>query len=104
MAKHEFSELEAQYQGFQHPSALIKINDVELSDKKKGYPISDIRVDLTCGFEASIAEFSIYDVYSEEAGCFEFGNKKVTEHLEDINGFLRKKKMENLKEIERTRK
>lgn len=31
---------------------------------------------------------------------YEFGNKKVTEHLEDINGFLRKKKMENLKEIE----
>ena len=35
---------------------------------------------------------------------YEFGNKKVTEHLEDINGFLRKKKMENLKEIERTNK
>lgn len=31
---------------------------------------------------------------------YEFGNKKVTEHLEDINGFLRKKKMENLREIE----
>lgn len=81
MAKHEFSELESQYQGFQHPSALIKINDVALSDKKKGYPISDIRVDLTCGFEASIAEFSIYDVYSEEAGCFEFGRKKVKIYL-----------------------
>lgn len=32
---------------------------------------------------------------------YEFGNKKVTEHLEDIYGFLRKKKMENLREIER---
>lgn len=32
---------------------------------------------------------------------YEFGNKKVTEHLEDINGFLRKKKMENLREIEK---
>ena len=31
---------------------------------------------------------------------YEFGNHKVTEHLEDINGFLKKKKMENLKEIE----
>ena len=31
---------------------------------------------------------------------YEFGNGKVTEHLEDINGFLRKKKMENLREIE----
>ncbi|MGL5546071.1 MAG: ATP-binding cassette domain-containing protein, partial [Tannerellaceae bacterium] len=32
---------------------------------------------------------------------YEFGNKKVTEHLEDIYGFLEKKKMENLNEIER---
>ena len=32
---------------------------------------------------------------------YEFGNKKVKEHLEDIQGFLRKKKMENLREIER---
>lgn len=32
---------------------------------------------------------------------YEFGNQKVTEHLEDIYGFLTKKKMENLREIER---
>ncbi|MFZ2906960.1 MAG: ABC-F family ATP-binding cassette domain-containing protein [Cyclobacteriaceae bacterium] len=33
---------------------------------------------------------------------FEFGNKRVKEHFEDIGGFLRNKKMENLREIERT--
>jgi len=32
---------------------------------------------------------------------YEFGNQKVTEHLEDIYGFLAKKKMDNLREIER---
>jgi ATP-binding cassette, subfamily F, member 3 len=32
---------------------------------------------------------------------FEFGNKRIKEHFEDINGFLRNKKMENLAEIER---
>jgi ATP-binding cassette, subfamily F, member 3 len=35
---------------------------------------------------------------------FEFGNKRVREHFEDINGFLRNKKLENLKEIERSGK
>jgi len=35
------------------------------------------------------------------AKVYEFGNQKVTEHLEDIYGFLAKKKMENLREIER---
>jgi ATP-binding cassette subfamily F protein 3 len=32
---------------------------------------------------------------------YEFGNGRVTEHLEDIYGFLAKKKLENLREIER---
>lgn len=31
---------------------------------------------------------------------FEFGNKKITEHLEDIYGFLAKKKVESLRELE----
>jgi ATP-binding cassette subfamily F protein 3 len=32
---------------------------------------------------------------------FEFGNKRVKEHFEDIKGFLAYKKMESLKEIEK---
>ena len=32
---------------------------------------------------------------------YEFGNKKVIEHLEDIYGFLEKKKMESLRELEK---
>lgn len=32
---------------------------------------------------------------------YEFGNKRVRTHFEDINGFLQTRKMENLKEIER---
>lgn len=32
---------------------------------------------------------------------YEFGNKRVKEHFEDIKGFLALKKMENLKDIER---
>ena len=32
---------------------------------------------------------------------FEFGNKRVKEHFEDINGFLANKKMESMREIEK---
>jgi ATP-binding cassette subfamily F protein 3 len=35
---------------------------------------------------------------------FEFGNKRIKEHFEDINGFLRNKKLENLREVERSAK
>ena len=32
---------------------------------------------------------------------YEFGNQKVVEHLEGIYEFMQRKKMENLREIER---
>jgi len=35
---------------------------------------------------------------------FEFGNKRIKEHFEGISGFLRDKKMENLRDIERNNK
>lgn len=35
---------------------------------------------------------------------YEFGNKRIKEHLYDINGFLKNKKMENLREIEKKAK
>jgi ATP-binding cassette subfamily F protein 3 len=36
------------------------------------------------------------------AKVFEFGNKRVKEHFEDVKGFLALKKMESLKEIEKS--
>jgi ATP-binding cassette subfamily F protein 3 len=33
---------------------------------------------------------------------YEFGNKRVREHLGDVKSFLEKKKLENLRELERT--
>ncbi|MDA3955024.1 MAG: ABC-F family ATP-binding cassette domain-containing protein [Bacteroidales bacterium] len=35
---------------------------------------------------------------------YEFGNKKIKEHLGDINSFLKEKRMDNLREIERRKK
>jgi len=32
---------------------------------------------------------------------FEFGNQRIKEHFEDVTGFLRNKKLENLREVER---
>lgn len=77
MATYEFESLQKKYDSFQHPVAIIKINDVSLADKKKGYPVSDIQLDLTSGFEASMAEFSIYDVYDSAQGKFDLPSGKV---------------------------
>jgi ATP-binding cassette, subfamily F, member 3 len=35
---------------------------------------------------------------------YEFGNKQIKEHLGDINSFLQKKRMDNLRELERNKK
>ena len=63
----------------------------------------DILKDALKAFEGTIILIShdrdFLDGLAEKV--FEFGNKRVKEHFEDINGFLRNKKMENLKEIER---
>ena len=63
----------------------------------------DILKDALKAFEGTIILIShdrdFLDGLAEKV--FEFGHKRVREHFEDINGFLRNKKMENLKEIER---
>lgn len=77
MAVYEFDTLKDKYTYFQHPVAVVKINDADLSDEKKGYPVSDMQIDLTCGFEASMAEFSLYDVYDESSASFVFPDGKI---------------------------
>ncbi len=63
----------------------------------------DILKDALKAFEGTIILIShdrdFLDGLAEKV--FEFGNKRVKEHFEDITGFLKNKKLDNLKEIER---
>ncbi len=63
----------------------------------------DILKDALKSFEGTIILISHDRDFLEGLATkvFEFGNKRVKEHFEDITGFLRNKKMENLREIER---
>lgn len=63
----------------------------------------DILKDALRAFEGTIILISHDRDFLEGLAnkVFEFGNKRVREHFEDITGFLRNKKMENLREIER---
>lgn len=63
----------------------------------------DILKDALRAFEGTIILISHdRDFLSSLAEkVFEFGNKRIREHFEDIDSFLKNKKMENLKEIER---
>lgn len=63
----------------------------------------DILKDALRAFEGTVILISHDRDFLEGLAnkVFEFGNKRVREHFEDITGFLRNKKMENLREIER---
>src|SRR5687768_12458868 len=71
---------------------VIKTKDI-LKDALKSFDVIIILVSHVRDFLDGLA-----------TKVFEFGNKRVKEHFEDINGLLRNKKLENLREIERTTK
>ncbi len=63
MATYEYETLKNKYAYFSEPQIVVRVNDVELTSKKKGFPVGEVVVDLTSGYEASMAEFSIFDAY-----------------------------------------
>lgn len=76
METYKFENLVNEYERFQHPKAIIKVNNKSLANSKKGFPVSDIVIDLTSGFEASVAEFSIYEVFDRNTGSFLYSKVK----------------------------
>ncbi len=76
MATHTFSNLKRKYDGFEHPFIVLTINGKEMSKNKYGFVVSDIEVELTSGFEASIATFAIYNTFDVDNGCFRINDAK----------------------------
>ncbi len=67
-----YSTLESDYNGFADPISQIFINGEDIRDNKGGVTVSDILVELTCGFEAGQAAFSLYDCYNYTSTRFEY--------------------------------
>lgn len=71
MAVFTYEQLQGKYGYFDNPEVMIKVGNNELTGKK-GFPVGDVVVDLTSGYEASVAEFSIYDTYNLAQNEFMF--------------------------------
>lgn len=50
--------------------ATLQVGDKIFADNRSNLVLSEISVDLSCGFEASAASYSIYGVYNVEAGQY----------------------------------
>ncbi len=75
----DYTSLFKQYGGFLHPILEIKINDTSFTagaNRKLAVGVSNVSIDLTAGFEASQATFSLYNVYDYENAQFNFDKVK----------------------------
>lgn len=77
MATYDYNKLKQKYNGFIEPVAEITANGKEMEKSLKDIVISDVRVELTSGYEASEAVFSIYNCFDREKGRF------ITDRLSD---------------------
>lgn len=72
MASFVYDNLKTKYDNFKYPVAVIEINGQDISKNNADLGFSDLEVEMTCGFEASIASFRIYNCYDYEASKFQF--------------------------------
>ena len=75
MATHDYNDLKTKYDNFQHPIIVLTIDGKEYAKNHPDIGISDIEIELTSGYEASIATFCLYNTFDNETSKF---------HIEDI--------------------
>lgn len=71
-----YSSLKDDYKGFADPMVVITVDGESIRGNKSGVSVSDVEVDLTCGFEAGQAAFSLYDCYDLIKSTFEYDKIK----------------------------
>ena len=67
---YDYKKIKEQYNGFDMPFIKLKVADADFDDNKSGLTISDVDIELSCGFEASVATFHIYNAFDRGKSCF----------------------------------
>ncbi len=70
MATYNFVDLKREYADFENPVVVLTVDGKPFKKNKHRFALSDIEIELTCGYEASIATFSIYNVFHQETSKF----------------------------------
>lgn len=76
----DFDQLKSKYRQFSFPQAEVILGGAPFRGTN-GEVIHEIRVELTSGFEASIARFRIFQVYDSKTGQFRFDDLKKSVQL-----------------------
>ncbi|MCI7125171.1 MAG: hypothetical protein MR935_03055 [Agathobaculum sp.] len=75
-AKLTYDSLKKTYKEFASPQAAVFFGGSAFVNKGD-FVIDDIHIELTSGFEASVAVFRIYHVYDQTASAFRYGELKA---------------------------
>ena len=70
MAEFEFKNLKKTYESFREPKVSVVIGGKALDDKQS-LSVREVEVELTSGYEASIATITLGGAYDEIAKSFE---------------------------------
>lgn len=79
MATYEYKDLAEQYEDFSYPIAVIEVNGQDIAKNEKQFIVNQIEVELTSGFEASIASFNIYNAFDSVNSQFMY--KEVRKYI-----------------------
>ncbi len=71
-----FSQLKSKYYDMVIPQALIELGGKQFENKSGDMIINDVHIELSAGFEASVATFNIYNVFDHQEGAFRFDEIK----------------------------
>ena len=80
MAEFEFSNLKQTYENFREPKAMVVIDGKEL-DEEQPVVVTDVEVELTAGYEASIATVTLSGAYNSGSKTFEIKKTKQFMYL-----------------------
>ena len=62
----DYQKLKEKYEDFTYPMASVTVDGHVFSDNTAHLVLADLQVDLSTGFEASVAKFSVYNIYDQE--------------------------------------
>ncbi|MBR6172602.1 MAG: phage late control D family protein [Eubacterium sp.] len=75
MAELKFGDLKQTYESFREPKATVYIDNQEMNDQQL-LTVNHVEVELTAGYEASIATLTLGGVYDETTRSFEINKTK----------------------------
>lgn len=71
-----YQSLQEKYLDFGHPRAMVKLGGEDFASEGGNIIVGDIRVEITSGYEASVATFRLYDVFDTSTGKFRYEKVK----------------------------